>query len=110
RRSTDPGGRGSTAGPASRRSRTPGTATATATVRNPALGAGWCPGGPLPGGAASGLAAVVLVTGGSGGGGETTSEVGTVRSASGAQVRTSDGSEPRALEEGEAVLYGWSVE
>jgi hypothetical protein len=61
--------------------------------------------------AASGLAAMVLVTGGSGGGGETTtSEVGTVRSASGAQVRTSDGSEPRALADGEAVLYGWSVE
>jgi hypothetical protein len=57
--------------------------------------------------AALGLAAVVLVTGG---GGEATSEVGTVRSASGALVRTSDGSEPRALEDGEAVLYGWSVE
>jgi hypothetical protein len=57
--------------------------------------------------AALGLAAVVLVTGG---GGEATSAVGTVRSASGARVRTSDGSEPRALEDGEAVLYGWSVE
>ncbi len=57
--------------------------------------------------AALGLAAVELVTGG---GGEATSEVGTVHSASGARVRTSDGSEPRALEDGEAVLYGWSVE
>jgi hypothetical protein len=57
--------------------------------------------------AALGLAAAVLVTGG---GGEATSEVGTVRFASGARVRTSDGSEPRALEDGEAVLYGWSVE
>jgi hypothetical protein len=53
------------------------------------------------------LAAVVLVTGG---GDEATIEVGTVHAASGAQVRTSDGADPRALEDGEAVLYGWSVE
>ena len=78
----------------------------TATVRSPAARAGCCRQRPWrwwrrwawrP----------WLVTGG---GGEATSEVGTVRSASGAWVRTSDGSEPRALEDGEAVLYGWSVE
>ena len=57
--------------------------------------------------AALGLTAAMLV---SRGGGTAPSEVGTVRSAAGAQVRTSDGTGPRALEDGETVLYGWSVE
>src|SRR5262245_46123031 len=57
--------------------------------------------------AALAVAAVVFKTGGSD---EAPAEVGTVHSASGARVRTSDGAEPRALEDGEAVLYGWSVE
>jgi hypothetical protein len=57
--------------------------------------------------AALSLAAAVFVIGGRG---EATSEVGTVSSAAGARVRTSDGAEPRALEDGEAVRYGWSVE
>jgi hypothetical protein len=54
-----------------------------------------------------GVALAVLVTGP---GGETSGEVGTVRSASGARVRTSDGAEPRALKDGEAVRFGWTVE
>jgi hypothetical protein len=54
-----------------------------------------------------GVAIAVLVTGP---GDEAPGDVGTVRSASGARVRTSDGAEPRALKDGEAVRYGWAVE
>lgn len=54
-----------------------------------------------------GVSLAVLVTGP---GGKTSGEVGTVRSASGARVRTSGGAEPRALKDGEAVRYGWTVE
>jgi hypothetical protein len=43
-------------------------------------------------------------------GDEAPDELGRVRSAGGAQVRTPDGAEPRALEDGEAVLNGWAVE
>jgi hypothetical protein len=54
-----------------------------------------------------GVSLAVLVTGP---GGKTSDKVGTVRSASGARVRTSDGAEPRALKDGEAVQYGWTVQ
>jgi hypothetical protein len=54
-----------------------------------------------------GVATLVLVTRP---GGEAPGEVGTVRTASGARVRTSGGAEPRALKDGEVVLTGWSVE
>jgi hypothetical protein len=53
------------------------------------------------------MAATVLVTRP---GGEASGEVGAVRSASGARVRTSDGAEARALKDGETILYGWAVE
>ena len=43
-------------------------------------------------------------------GDEAPGEVGLVHSASGARVRTSHGAEPRALQDGEAVRYGWEVE
>jgi hypothetical protein len=43
-------------------------------------------------------------------GSEPPTEVGTVRSAGGARVRTAEGAEPRDLAEGETVLYGWKVE
>jgi hypothetical protein len=57
--------------------------------------------------AALGVAAGVVVARR---GSEPPTEVGTVRSAGGARVRTAEGAERRDLEEGETVLYGWTVE
>jgi hypothetical protein len=57
--------------------------------------------------AALGVAAGAVVAGR---GSAAPTEVGTVRSAGGALVRTAEGAESRELDEGETVLYGWTVE
>jgi hypothetical protein len=56
---------------------------------------------------AVGVAATVA---GGDGGSAVPTEVGAVRSTDGARVLTSDGARPRALERGETVLYGWTID
>src|SRR4029453_1372159 len=57
--------------------------------------------------AALGVAAGAVVAGR---GSAAPAEVGPVRSAGGALVRTAEGAESRELDEGETVLYGWTGE
>jgi hypothetical protein len=57
---------------------------------------------------AAGVIATVAMTGGSSSAAPT--DVGAVGSTDGATVRTSDGARPRALKEGETVLYGWTID